>query len=247
MRVIHVGTSGWQYDDWRGPFYPNELAQRKWLEFYSSHFRTVEVNNSFYRLPERETFERWRDQTPSGFIVSVKASRFITHMKRLRDPEEPVALLWERATGLGDRLGPVLFQLPPRFPVEVERLRHLLSVLPKGMRPAFEFRDPSWYTDDVFLLLDDAGAALVWPDRPGLRHTLPALGGWLYVRFHQGTTRGSGLSPREAPAMGVADRGGGCPGGVHLLQQRPDRRRDPRRPHDDRAPRLAGFIPRSAS
>jgi uncharacterized protein YecE (DUF72 family) len=113
-------------------------------------------------------------------------------MKRMRDPEEPVALLWERATGLGDRLGPVLFQLPPRFPVEIERLRRLLSALPSEMRPAFEFRDPSWYTDDVFLLLDGADAALVWPDRPALRHTLPALGGWLYVRFHQGTTHGPG-------------------------------------------------------
>jgi uncharacterized protein YecE (DUF72 family) len=191
VRVVHVGTSGWQYDDWRGPFYPNGLAQRKWLEFYSSYFGTVEVNNSFYRLPERETFEGWRDRTPPGFIVSVKASRFITHVKRLRDPEEPVALLWERATGLGNRLGPVLFQLPPRFPVEVERLRHLLTVLPKAMRPAFEFRDPSWYTDDVFLLLDAAGASLVWPDRPGLRHNLPALGRWLYVRFHQGTSQGA--------------------------------------------------------
>jgi uncharacterized protein YecE (DUF72 family) len=192
VRTVHVGTSGWQYDDWRGRFYPEGLPQRKWLEFYSTHFRTVEVNNSFYRLPERETFERWRDQTPSGSIVAVKASRFITHLKRLRDPEEPVALLWERATGLGDRLGPVLFQLPPRFPVEVERLRRLLAALPTGMRPAFEFRDRSWYTDDVFLLLDGAGAALVWPDRPGTRPMLPALGGWLYVRFHQGTARGPG-------------------------------------------------------
>jgi uncharacterized protein YecE (DUF72 family) len=192
VRTFHVGTSGWQYDDWRGAFYPDDLAQRKWLEFYATHFRTVEVNNSFYRLPEHESFRRWRDQTPSGFIVTVKASRFITHLKRLKDPEEPVALLWERATGLGDRLGPVLFQLPPRFQVDVGRLRRLLSALPAGMRPAFEFRDTSWYTDEVFLLLDGAGAALVWPDRPGVRPTLPVLGGWLYVRFHQGTTRGPG-------------------------------------------------------
>jgi uncharacterized protein YecE (DUF72 family) len=190
LRAIHIGTSGWQYDDWRGPFYPEDLPQRKWLEFYSSQFRTVEVNNSFYRLPERETFQRWREQSPAGFVVAVKASRFITHMKRLRDPEEPVALLWERASGLGDRLGPVLFQLPPRFPVDLERLRRLLAALPAEMRPAFEFRDPSWYIDEVFLLLDGAGAALVWPDRPGVRPTLPALGGWLYVRFHQGTARG---------------------------------------------------------
>ena len=192
MRTAHIGTSGWQYDDWRGTFYPDDLPQRKWLEFYASHFRTVEVNNSFYRLPEFDSFRRWRDETPSGFIVTVKASRFITHMKRLKDPEEPVALLWERVAGLGDRLGPVLFQLPPRFPVDAQRLGRLLSALPAGMRPAFEFRDTSWYTDEVFGLLEGAGAALVWPDRPGVRAMLPALSGWLYVRFHQGTTLGPG-------------------------------------------------------
>jgi len=192
VRTVHVGTSGWQYDDWRGRFYPEDLAQRKWLGFGASHFGTVEGNNSFYRLPERETFAKWRAETEPGFVVAVKASRFITHLKRLKDPAEPVALLWERARGLGDRLGPVLFQLPPRFPVDVARLRGLLEVLPKGMRPAFEFRDPSWYTDDVFLLLDGAGAALVWPDRPGVRPTLPALSRWVYVRFHQGTTTGPG-------------------------------------------------------
>ncbi|HWL91183.1 MAG TPA: DUF72 domain-containing protein [Actinomycetota bacterium] len=192
MPTVHIGTSGWRYDDWRGRFYPEDVPQRKWLEFYASQFPTVEVNNSFYRLPERDMFRRWREQTPTGFIVAVKASRFITHMKRLEDPEEPVALLWERASGLGDRLGPILFQLPPRFPVDVGRLRHLLSVLPAGMRPVFEFRDTTWYTDEVFLLLDGAGAAIVWPDRPGVRPTLPALGGRLYVRFHQGTTRGPG-------------------------------------------------------
>ncbi len=187
-----TGTSGWQYDDWRGEFYPEDLPQRAWLSFYAERFATVEVNSSFYRLPERETFERWRTQTPTGFVVTVKASRFITHLKRLKDPEEPVKLLWERATGLGDRIGPVLFQLPPRFPVDVGRLRQLLEVLPADLRPAIEFRDPSWYTDEVFLLLDDAGAALVWPDRPGMRATLPVTGEWLYVRFHQGTAAGPG-------------------------------------------------------
>lgn len=190
MEVVHVGTSGWQYDDWRGAFYPEGLPQRRWLEHFAGAFETVEVNNSFYRLPERKTFERWRDQTPPGFIVAVKASRFITHLKRLKDPEDSVALLWERASGLGERLGPVLFQLPPRFPVDVGRLRGLLAALPTHMRRAFEFRDRSWYTDEVFRLLDDDGAALVWPDRPGTRATLPALGGWLYVRFHQGNERG---------------------------------------------------------
>jgi uncharacterized protein YecE (DUF72 family) len=190
MQRIHVGTSGWQYRDWRGTFYPSDLPQREWLPYFAGHFETVEVNNSFYRLPERSTFERWSEQTPSGFIVTVKASRFITHLKRLRDPEEPVALFWERATGLGDRLGPVLFQLPPRFRAEPDRLRRFLGVLPKELRPAFEFRDDSWLTDDVFALLEEAGAALVWPDRPGSKADLPVVGGWLYIRFHQGTRLG---------------------------------------------------------
>jgi uncharacterized protein YecE (DUF72 family) len=172
--------------------YPKDVPQREWLEYYAHRFSTVEVNNSFYRLPERSTFERWRDQTPAGFVVTVKASRFITHLKRLREPEGAVDLLWERATGLGDRLGPVLFQLPPRFPVDTGRLEELLSVLPERLRAAFEFRDPSWYTDGVFDLLDEQGAALVWPHRPHAGATLPALGGWVYVRFHQGSTRGPG-------------------------------------------------------
>lgn len=186
----HVGTSGWQYRDWRGPFYPRALPQREWLPYFASHFETVEVNNSFYRLPERSTFERWREQTPRGFIVTVKASRFITHLKRLKEPEDPVALFWERATGLGDRLGPVLFQLPPRFRADPDRLRRFVGVLPKEIRAAFEFRDDSWLTDEVFGILDRAGAALVWPDRPGTKADLPVAGGWLYVRFHQGTRSG---------------------------------------------------------
>lgn len=190
MRTTHVGTSGWQYRDWRGAFYPRDLPQRGWLPFFARHFETVEVNNSFYRLPERSTFDRWREQTPPGFIVTVKASRFITHLKRLRDPKDPVALFWERAAGLGDRLGPVLFQLPPRFRADPDRLERLLEVLPEAIRPAFEFRDASWLTDEVFAMLERAGAALVWPDRPGTRADLPVVGGWLYVRFHQGTRAG---------------------------------------------------------
>jgi uncharacterized protein YecE (DUF72 family) len=205
----HVGTSGWQYRDWRGAFYPKELPQREWLPYFARNFETVEVNNSFYRLPERETFERWRDQTPAGFVVAVKASRFITHLKRLKDPEEPVALLWERATGLGDRLGPVLFQLPPRFRADPDRLEALLRTLPRRMRPAFEFRDDSWYADEVFDLLDTAGAALVWPHRPGTRRALPVVGGWIYVRFHQGTRTGPGYRRdtlrRWAERIGDAD------------------------------------------
>src|SRR5439155_19174943 len=128
--MIRIGTSGWQYKEWRGRFYPKDVPQSKWLTSYASRFSTVEVNNSFYRLPEAETFARWREQTPRGFVMAVKASRFLTHLRRLRDPEEPFELLWSRATELGYRLGPILFQLPPRFPVEPGRLRALLNALP---------------------------------------------------------------------------------------------------------------------
>jgi uncharacterized protein YecE (DUF72 family) len=184
--VIHVGTSGWQYRDWRGSFYPADLPQRGWLAFYASGFSTVEVNNSFYRLPEPETFDRWRRETPEGFVMAVKASRFVTHLKRLRDAEEAIDRLWERSTRLGPRLGPILFQLPPRFPPDPDRLSRVLRALPRRMRAAFEFRDERWHTPTVYEVLDRAGAALVWADRPRARIEVPLTGGWCYVRFHQG-------------------------------------------------------------
>jgi uncharacterized protein YecE (DUF72 family) len=150
----------------------------------------VEVNNSFYRLPERATFERWRDRTPGEFTFAVKASRFLTHLKRLRESEDGLGRLWERAEALGDKLGPVLFQLPPRFPADVARLREFLGHLPPAMRAAWEFRDPSWLVDEVFESLDAAGCAFVLADRPGFRGPTPVTGGWSYVRFHQGTPSG---------------------------------------------------------
>ncbi len=184
--MIHVGTSGWQYDDWRGVVYPPGLPVRSWLPHYATLFPTVELNASFYRLPSAEAFATWRAETPPGFVMSVKVSRFITHIRRLAAPRDPVELLWSRARGLGDRLGPVLFQLPPHFPADRDRLRALLRALPPGMRAAFEFRDPSWSTPAVLDLLDGAGAALVLADRPGARVPGIVTGGWAYVRFHQG-------------------------------------------------------------
>ncbi len=184
--MIRVGTSGWQYDDWRGRFYPEDLPKRRWLGHFAARFPTVEVNNSFYRLPSTETFARWREETPEAFVMAVKASRFITHIRRLRDCREPVTLLWSRARELGSRLGPVLFQLPPHFGADVGLLQRFLRVLPQGMRAAFEFRDPSWETEEVHHALDRAGAALVLADRPGARVEGVVTGGWSYVRFHQG-------------------------------------------------------------
>ncbi|HEX9693408.1 MAG TPA: DUF72 domain-containing protein [Actinomycetota bacterium] len=192
--AVLVGTSGWQYDGWRGRFYPSELPKRAWLGYLASRFPTVEVNNSFYRLPSAETFARWREETPAGFVVAVKASRYITHIRRMRDCRDPVELLWSRTRELGPRLGPVLFQLPPRFPADRQRLRRFLRVLPSGMRAAFEFRDPSWWTEDSLRALDDAGAAFVLPDRPGARVPQVVTGGWAYVRFHQGRERQPGYT-----------------------------------------------------
>jgi len=193
VRIL-VGTSGWQYDDWRGVLYPEGLPKRAWLTHLATRFPTVEVNSSFYRLPSAGTFGRWRAETPEGFVVAVKASRFITHVRRLRDCREPVELLWSRARELGNRLGPVLFQLPPSFIVDLDRLRELLSVLPHGLRGAFEFRDPSWGIAPVFRLLDAAGAAFVQADRVGPSTPNVVTGGWSYVRLHQGSETEPGYS-----------------------------------------------------
>jgi uncharacterized protein YecE (DUF72 family) len=194
-RVL-VGTSGWQYDSWRGVFYPPEVPKREWLRFFAGRFPTVEVNNTFYVLPKPSSFERWRDETPDGFVVTVKASRYITHLRRLRDCREAVETFWDRARLLGPRLGPVLFQLPPRFPPDVGLLRDFVAVLPDGIRPAFEFRDRSWESGDVYAVLDEGGAAFVLADRPGARVPDVVTGGWSYVRFHQGRP-GVADYPRE--------------------------------------------------
>jgi uncharacterized protein YecE (DUF72 family) len=181
-----VGTSGWQYASWKRRFYPKDVPQRAWLEYFSQRFPTVEVNNSFYMLPKEEAFVKWRTESADGFVVTVKANRYITHIRRLRDPRDPVKLFWSRARKLGPKLGPVLFQLPPGFGIDLERLEAFLKVLPKPMRAAFEFRDESWENDDVYALLDGAGAAYVLADRPGWRMGDVVTGGWSYIRFHQG-------------------------------------------------------------
>lgn len=193
---VLVGTSGWQYDSWRGGFYPPELPKRAWLRYFAERFPSVEVNNTFYMLPKPATFERWRDETPDGFVVTVKASRYITHTRRLRDCRDAVGTFWERASLLGPRLGPILFQLPPRFRADVGLLREFVGVVPGDVRPAFEFRDRSWERSDVYEVLDAAGAAFVLADRPAARVPEVVTGGWSYVRFHQGRP-GVADYPRE--------------------------------------------------
>ena len=184
--MIYVGTSGWQYGSWKGTFYPKGLPQRAWLGHYVTQFPVVEVNNSFYQLPREATFDKWRDETPPGFMFVIKASRYITHIRRLRNAKEPVDLFWSRASHLNEKLGPVLFQLPPRFKADVGLLREFLSLLPPEIKAAFEFRDDSWSNDDVYATLDGAGAAWVLADRPRARVEPIVTGGWSYIRFHQG-------------------------------------------------------------
>ncbi|GAA1888825.1 DUF72 domain-containing protein [Asanoa iriomotensis] len=185
--MILVGTSGWQYRDWRGPFYPEKLPQKAWLAHYAGRFATVEVNNAFYRLPERDTFVKWREQTPDDFQIAVKMSRYLTHIRRLNDPAEPVKRFLDHADGLGDRLGPVLLQLPPNLKAAPKQLDAVLTEFPRTTRVAVEPRHESWWTDEVKGVLTDHAAALAWADRLGRPVTpLWRTAGWGYLRFHQG-------------------------------------------------------------
>lgn len=186
--ALVVGTSGWQYADWRGVLYPDGMPTRSWLEHYAGAFPTVEVNSAFYRLPERTVFARWRQQTPDGFVMAVKVSRYLTHVRRLGDAAGPVARLVDRAAGLGDRLGPYLLQLPPDLRADPDRLDACLAAFPADARVAVEPRHVSWWTDDVRRVLERRGAALCWSDRGGRpRAPLWRTAGWGYLRLHEGT------------------------------------------------------------
>lgn len=182
--LIHIGTSGWSYGHWRGPFYPPELREDRWLAFYAAQLGSVEINNSFYRLPAPETLTGWRDAVPEGFVFSVKASRFITHMKKLKEPEATLAPFFARIAGLAPKLGPVLFQLPPRWRLDLPRLGRFLATLPAGYRHAFEFRDPSWWVAPVHELLARHGVALCIHDLNGVLSPMEVTGDFVYVRLH---------------------------------------------------------------
>lgn len=184
---LHVGTSGWQYKDWRGVLYPEGVPQRLWLERYAEFFGTVESNNAFYRLPPAETFEKWRDRTPDGFVMAVKASRYLTHIKRLDEPAEPVDRLMRSVAGLGGKAGPILLQLPPTLRVDVTRLDACLRCFPAGTRVAVEPRHESWWNDEVRAVLTAHNAALCWADRRARPwNPLWRTADWAYLRFHEG-------------------------------------------------------------
>ena len=204
MQRIRIGCSGWNYRDWRGPFYPAAMATRDWFAFYAQTFDTVEINNSFYRLPKPAVFEKWREQAPPGFCYAVKASRFLTHNKKLKEPEAPLALLIGNARHLGPRLGPILYQLPPGWKLNRQRLEHFLAALPSDLTHVLEFREASWMTDEVLSLLDRHGVAFCTHDMPGMEVPRWASGKAAYVRFHGVTSKYRGRYP-DSTLQGWAD------------------------------------------
>ncbi len=186
---VRIGCSGWVYKHWRGPFYPPDLPSKRWFAFYASEFDTVEINNSFYRLPKAGTFEAWRDQAPTGFCYAVKANRFLTQAKKLKDCQAPLARMMAPVRKLGPALGPILYQLPPNFRLNLERLESFLRLLPDDVTSVFEFRDKSWYVDQVFALLDRYGASFCAHDMPGSESPRIAVGPIAYLRFHGGVSK----------------------------------------------------------
>ncbi len=208
-----VGTSGWHYEHWQGLFYPPELDRSRWLEHYSRRFGTVEINNSFYRMPSETAFTAWRRATPESFVFAVKASRYITHIKRLRDSRTPVDNFIARARLLGSKLGPVLYQLPPGLPRDDARLEAFLQILPRGVRHVFEFRHESWLVPEVLALLRRHSAGFCVFDMPGLQCPLAATAKFAYIRFHGSTALYSTRYTDEELA-GWAERLRGLDAGV---------------------------------
>jgi uncharacterized protein YecE (DUF72 family) len=192
MARLHVGTSGWVYKHWKRIFYPDTLPARSWFEYFSNVFSTVELNTTFYRLPKPESVDRWRDESPRGFLFAAKGSRYITHMKRLTDPKPALAKYFEVVGRLRSKLGPILWQLPPQMnKVDLPRLENFLEHLPKAHRSVFEFRADAWHTDEVCDLLDAHGVAFCEHDLVKTPVPRPT-GGFRYLRFHGATGKYQG-------------------------------------------------------
>lgn len=182
--AVHIGTSGWHYKHWKGPFYPSDLPTTKWLQWYVDRFDTVEINNSFYRLPALTALELWCRQTPANFCFAVKASRYITHNRKLKDPQNAVDKFLSVIEKLGRRLGPILFQLPPAWKVNVERLDEFLSGLPRGHRYVFEFRNETWNVPPVYEVLRKHNAAFCIYELAGFLSPVEVTADFTYVRLH---------------------------------------------------------------
>jgi len=181
---IHIGTSGWHYPHWKKLFYPNDLGKDEWLGFYAEKLQCVEINNTFYKLPGPDTFTNWFKQTPADFTFAVKAWRVITHRKKLKDCAAAVDTFIEHVAVLGDKLGPVLLQLPPRWHCNAARLNEFLHLLPKPFRYTFEFRDPSWHNDEVYSLLIEHNAAFCVFELGDIHSPHISTADFMYIRLH---------------------------------------------------------------
>lgn len=181
---IHIGTSGWHYSHWRGPFYPADLKPDKMLRFYAGRFGTVEINNSFYRLPTSSAIAGWCQETPASFCFAVKASRYITHNRKLNDPQDTVKRFLKAVAGLSERLGPILFQLPPSWQLNLDRLENFLAALPRGHRYVLEFRNPSWNVPEVYRTLRHHNTAFCIYELGGFQSPLEITADLAYVRLH---------------------------------------------------------------
>ncbi len=204
MARLLVGTSGWVYPHWRGTFYPGDLDEREWFNHYSHRFDTVEINSTFYRLPPRSTFESWSRNAPPGFLFSVKASRYMTHVKKLKDPEQGVERFYGSLAGMGDLCAAVLLQLPPSWRANPERLNEFLDIVPREYRSVLEPRDRSWLREEVYEVLRRHGAALCFADSPFYPAPETRTADFSYYRMHGG--RGSsrpGYSTKELEELAV--------------------------------------------
>jgi uncharacterized protein YecE (DUF72 family) len=181
---IHVGTSGWRYKHWRGVVYPEKLPERQMLAFYAERFQTVELNNTFYRLPPLTAVVQWKETTPDNFFFAVKASRYLTHLKKLREPAEGLEKFFDRVDALGEKAGPILFQLPPHWPMDLNRFASFLEALPPDRRYAFEFRDPTWNNQPIYDLLREYKAAYCIFELGGVRSPCEITSNFTYIRLH---------------------------------------------------------------
>jgi len=181
---VYIGTSGWHYKHWLGDFYPEKTPAKDMFRLYAEHFNTVEINNTFYHLPANSTFDSWKENSPARFLFAVKGSRFITHMKKLKDPQSSTAKFFAGVERLGEKLGPMLFQLPPHWEVNLERLENFLTVLPREHRYVMEFRDESWLIAETFTLLRHYNVAFCIHDLGGKQTPLEITANFSYLRFH---------------------------------------------------------------
>ena len=202
---LYIGTSGWVYRHWRGIFYPEGLAQAKWLEFYNQYFTTVELNNSFYHLPSEKAFAAWRERSSEGFVYAVKVSRLITHLKKLRNVEGALENFLSRAQILREKLGPLLYQLPPNMPRNDRVLEAFLQLLPPGLCHVFEFRNESWFDEGVFALLRQHQIGFCVYDMPEFTTPIVATADFAYIRFH-GSSELYGSCYSDAELEGWAKR-----------------------------------------